>query len=211
MQDVQDAHIVPSAGVRPRKRSYIAREIIETVALTLVIFLAIHFSIQRYSVDVRSRSMQPGLHGGDVLLVNLLAYRFGAPQRGDVVIIRQPRTLDPKGQLDPLIKRIIAIPGDTVTISATAVYVNGKKLNEPYLEKLPPDGVETVTGIVSNLKMGKDQYWVMGDNRRDSTDSRSFGIIARDEIIGKAEVVIWPLNRVQWVPTYSDVFAQLTP
>jgi signal peptidase I len=155
--------------------------------------------------------MQPGLHGGNYLLVNLLAYRFGSPQRGDVVIINPPKTLDPTTQVQPLIKRIIAIPGDTVTISPTAVFVNGKKLEEPYLSKLPPDGVETVTGIVSNLKMEKDQYWVMGDNRRDSTDSRSFGVIMRSEIIGKAEAVIWPLNALQGIATYSSTYAQLTP
>src|SRR5215470_5691127 len=148
VQDVQDAQIVPSTGAKPRKRSYIAREILETIALTLVIFLAIHFSIQPYLVE--GPSMQPGLHDGNRVLVNLLAYRFGSPQRGDVVIINPPRTLvNPRFGLKPLIKRIIALPGDTVTISPTAVYVNGKKLSEPYLAKLPPDGVETVTGIVS--------------------------------------------------------------
>lgn len=205
MQNVQEAQVLRATVGKPRSRSHLAREVIETVAFTLLIFFAIHFSIQPYRVI--GPSMQPGLRTDQLVLVNLLAYRFGEPHRGDVVVFHPPVTRDASLQL---IKRIIAVPGDTVTISATAVFVNGTKLDEqPYLSKLPPDGVETVTGIVSNLKMEKDQYWVMGDNRLDSLDSRSFGIVTRAEIIGKAEVVFWPLNTLEIVPTYTNVFANV--
>ena len=121
-------------------------------------------------------------------MVNYWSYRFGSPQRGDVVVFKPPITIQ---GADYLIKRIVAIPGDTISINADDVFVNGKQLKEPYLEPLPADaqGVETVTGVVSGLKLQKDQYWVMGDNRRDSLDSRSFGIVTGRSIVGKAEVV----------------------
>ncbi len=199
---MQDAQILRPVGVRRRQRGHVAREVIETLALTVCIFLAIHFSVQLYQVD-KNGGMQPGLHAGDVALVNLLAYRFGAPQRGDVVVLRPGMSGNPNLQL---IKRVIAIPGDTISITATAVYVNGIKLRESYLAALPSDGVETVTGIVPNLKLDKDQYWVMGDNRRDSLDSRSFGTVSRQNIIGKAEALIWPLSAVKWLPTYGPVY-----
>jgi signal peptidase I len=208
---VQEAQILPPTSAKPpapphHTARHIAREILETLGLTLVIFLAIHFSIQPYRIV--GPSMQPGLHTDELVLVNLLSYRFGTPQRGDVIVFHPPITTD---QSTYLIKRIIAIPGDTVSISATAVYVDGKKLDERYISPLPPDGVETVTGIVSNLKMQPDQYWVMGDNRRDSTDSRSFGVVTRANIVGKVEIVMWPLNSLEGVPTYSGTFSGVVP
>ena len=208
---MQEAQILPPTSAKPaapppRAARHIAREILETLGLTLVIFLAIHFSIQPYRIE--GPSMQPGLHTDELVLVNLLSYRFGTPQRGDVIVFHPPFTTD---QATYLIKRIIAIPGDTVSISTTAVYVDGKKLDEPYISPLPPDGVETVTGIVSNLKMQPDQYWVMGDNRRDSTDSRSFGFVTRANIVGKVEIVMWPLNSLEGVPTYSGTFSGVAP
>lgn len=198
---MQDAQILRPAGVKPHRRGRVAREVIETVALTVCIFLAIHFTVQPYRID--GPSMQPGLHTGEVTVVNLLAYRFGAPQRGDVIVFRPRLSSNPNLQL---IKRVIAVPGDTITITATAVYVNGRQLHEPYLAALPSDGVETVTGIVANLKLDKDQYWVMGDNRRDSLDSRSFGAVNRQNIIGKAEALVWPLTSVEWLPTYQSIY-----
>ena len=208
---MQDTQLVPGTSVKTpvapnHKRRYIAREVLETLGLTIVIFLAITFSIKPYVVN--GTSMRPSLQNSEWVLVNLWSYRFGSPQRGDVVVFKPPITID---QAQYLIKRVIAIPGDTVSITTTAVYVNGKKLSEPYLAPLPPDGVETVTGVVSNLKMQKDQYWVMGDNRRDSLDSRSFGVVTRQSIIGKAEVVMWPLNADGWVPTYSGTFSGVAP
>jgi signal peptidase I len=204
---VQEAQILPPASAKPKvrpsnKSRHIAREILETIGLALVIFFAIHASIQ--ASTVHGVSMQPGLQEGEWVMVNYWSYRFGSPQRGDVVVFRPPITIQ---GADYLIKRIIAIPGDTISISATEVFVNGKLLNEPYLAPLPVGGVQTVTGVVSDLKMGKDEYWVMGDNRRDSLDSRSFGVVKRQNLLGKAEVVAWPLTELKWLPTYSNTYA----
>jgi signal peptidase I len=198
---VNDAQILPPGKARAvsKHRSHIIREITETIVLTLLIFFAVHFSVQPFRVN--GPSMQPNLHTNNLVLVNLLAYDFGSPQRGDVIVFHPPISI---GDGEYYVKRIIAVPGDTVTLTATAVYVDGQKLNEPY--------IDTLTGnienpVVAKIPLHKDQYWVMGDNRDNSQDSRFFGPIARSAIIGKAEVVIWPINSLEWLRNYSYVFA----
>ncbi len=200
-----DAQILPPGRAKAvsKRRSHILREIIETVVLTLLIFFAVHFSVQPYRVN--GPSMQPNLHTDNLVLVNLLAYDFGSPQRGDVVVFHPPI---PSASGEYYVKRVIAIPGDTITLTATSVIVDGQKLNEPYINKLGPSGIEN-TGVVPPYKLQKDEYWVMGDNRLDSQDSRFFGPIARSSIVGKAEVVVWPLNSLEWLRNYSYVFADV--
>src|SRR5579859_5895766 len=123
--------------LRPRqaadRSSKVAREIVETVVLTLLIFFAVHFSVQPYRVY--GPSMQPGLRTDDYVLVNLLTYDFAGPQRGDVIVFYPPSNPfhDCTPPHDCFVKRIIGIPGDTITITPNAVIVNGVKLNEPYI------------------------------------------------------------------------------
>ena len=200
---MNDAQILPPgrANAVSKHRSHIVREIIETVVLTLLIFFAVHFSVQPFRVN--GPSMQPHLYTNNLILVNLLAYDFGSPQRGDVIVFHPPIATDPG---EYYVKRIIAVPGDTIKLTATAVYVNGKKLSEPYINTLGPGNIEN-PDVVPTLTLQKDQYWVMGDNRQDSQDSRFFGPISRSAIVGKAEVVIWPMNSLEWLPNYSYVFA----
>lgn len=200
---MNDAQILPpgKASVVSKHRSHIIREITETVVLTLLIFFAVHFSIQPFRVN--GPSMQPNLHTNNLVLVNLLAYDFGSPQRGDVIVFHPPIPTDPG---EYYVKRIIAVPGDTVKLTATAVYVDGKKLDEPYINTLGPADIEN-PDVVPTITLQKDQYWVMGDNRDNSQDSRFFGPIFRSAIIGKAEVVIWPVNSLEWLRNYSYVFA----
>jgi signal peptidase I len=201
---VNDAQILPPGKVRAvsKHRSHIFREITETAALTLLIFFAVHFSVQPFRVN--GPSMQPNLHTDNLVLVNLLAYDFGSPQRGDVIVFHPPIPTDPS---EYYVKRIIAVPGDTVTLTSTAVYVDGKKLNEPYINTLCPSSPCIENPDTATVPLHKDQYWVMGDNRDNSQDSRFFGAITRGAIIGKAEVVIWPLDSVEWLRNYSYVFA----
>jgi signal peptidase I len=201
---VADAKIVrPGRAAIPRE-GRLAREIIETVVLTLLIFFAVHFSVQPFRVD--GPSMQPGLHTDELVLVNLLTYNFSAPQRGDVIVFHPPNTTETGIQY---VKRIIGIPGDTVTITATAVYVDGKKLDEPYIYPLDPGASEN--SVTLRAVLGKDEYFVMGDNRLNSQDSRFFGAITKRSIIGKAEVIMWPVNTITWLPNYSSVFAGVNP
>jgi signal peptidase I len=199
----------PDAETQPSRRGFAVREIVETLGLTLLIFLAVHFSIQPYRVD--GPSMQPGLHTDELLLVNLLTYDFGSPQRGDVIVLHPP---DAPGK--QYVKRIIGIPGDTIELTPISVAVNGKVLSEPYISPLPDGAEENSNGCLEfpatgtiDITLPKDQYYVMGDNRTNSQDSRCFGSIARSEIIGKAELVIFPFGSLHWLPNFSSVFAGL--
>ncbi len=202
---MNDAQILPPgrANTVSKHRSYVIREIIETIVLVLLIFFAVHFSIQPFRVN--GPSMQPNLYTNNLVVVNLLAYDFGSPQRGDVIVFHPPITTDPNIYY---VKRIIAIPGDTIRITATAVYVDGKKLDEPYIHNLGSTTIENLV-VVPQTTLKTNQYWVMGDNRQDSQDSRFFGPISRRAIVGKAEVVIWPMNSLEWLRNYAFVYAGL--
>jgi signal peptidase I len=177
------------------KRSHLAREIVEIIALTLLIFLAIHFTIQNYQID--GPSMQNTLHTGQYVLVNKVAYLFHAPERGDIIILQEP---DQPGR--DLIKRVIGLPGDTIKLDGTNVWVNGTELNEPYItQKHNPDA--------NVLTVPANEYFVMGDNRPVSEDSRYFGFVPKDYVVGKAILVDWPLSQWQILNTYSSVYSQI--
>jgi signal peptidase I len=178
-----------------RRRAHLAREIIETIVLTVVIFVAIKFSVQTFRVD--GDSMQPGLNSQEYVLVNKLAYLFSGPARGDVIVFHWP--VDPN---QDFIKRVIGLPGDTINVTPTQIIVNGVTLKEPYISA-------ALNASPRPFKLGADEYFVMGDNRPYSSDSRSWGTVPKDYIIGKATVVFWPLGKWEVIPTYSSVFASV--
>lgn len=177
------------------KRSHLAREIIETLALTLIIFLVIHFTIQNYMVD--GTSMQPSLKNNQFVLVNKLAYLFHAPERGDVIVFHWPVDTN-----KDLIKRVIGLPGDVIIITSKTVQVDGMVLNEPYIS-MPANPIGERWVVPPN------DYFVMGDNRQVSDDSRHWGFVPKSYIIGKAVLVYWPLNNWQIINTYSVVFSNI--
>ncbi len=177
------------------KRSHLAREIVETVALTLLIFIAIRFVIQSYRVD--GPSMQPGLSTNEYVLVNKVTYLFHTPERGDVIVFHYPH--DPTKDF---IKRIIGVPGDVIRTDRTEVWVNGLKLSEPYIS-VPANPVADTWRVPQN------QYFVMGDNRGVSDDSRYWGDVPKDFIVGKAVVVYWPFSDWQAINTYPSVYAHI--
>ncbi|MFI5271762.1 MAG: signal peptidase I [Ktedonobacterales bacterium] len=218
-----------SAGERrpvakPKPKNF-TREVIETIVLTLLIFFAVHFSIQPYQVD--GPSMQPGLVSDcdqphpthcERVLVNLLAYDFATPAHADVVVFYPPTNTarDCSGSdatRECYVKRIIGVPGDTIQITPTSVLVNGVALKEPYIANA---GSAAALGSQTDgycaeatqpIKLGQNEYWMMGDNRTDSVDSRCFGPVARQSIIGKADAIVWPFDSIQWLHDYSSVFA----
>lgn len=177
------------------KRSHLAREIIETLALTLIIFLVIHFTVQNYMVE--GTSMQPSLNNNQFVLVNKLAYLFHAPERGDVIVFHWPRDTT-----KDLIKRVIGLPGDTIVITRETVQVNGVVLKEPYIRT-------TVNPNGQRLVVPPNDYFVLGDNRPVSDDSRDWGYVPKSYIIGKAVLVYWPVNNWQIINTYSPVFSAI--
>ena len=206
---MEDAHVLPPArkvAQPPRANSnrssgQFAREILETLVLTAVVFFAVRASVQPYRVD--GPSMQPGLHTSEYVMVSMLAYTIGSPQRGDVIVFHPPD--DPSQNY---VKRVIGIPGDRISVTATAVYVDGQKLDEPYIYPLAPGENENPV-VIPNITLGPGEYYVMGDNRLDSKDSRFFGSVPRRNIIGKAEFVMWPGNDIHMIQTYSNVFAHV--
>lgn len=147
------------------------------------------------------------IHVNDRVMVNKLAYQLGDPQRGDIVVFRDPATPELEESIpeavvrsvleavgvrtrgsDDLIKRIVGLPGETVTVSDNQVHIDGVAISEPYL----PDGV--VMPDSGPFVVGEDEVFVMGDNRQFSFDSRRFGTIAYDDLVGRAFVIIWPLS-----------------
>ena len=173
---------VHHAGDEPSMTWLLLRELIETVVLSLVIFLLIRQVVQNYRIE--SHSMEPNFYEGQFILVNKLAYKFGAPQRGDVIVFHNPNNPD-----EDYIKRVIGLPGDTVEIAGQSVVINGEVMAEPYdMNMLRPD---TYFGP---LVVSPDHLFVMGDNRPNSKDSRSFGQLSSDLIVGKAWVRVWPIT-----------------
>lgn len=196
------AQLVPSgrgASRQPRTGATFARELIETVVLTAVVFFVVTFTVRPYRVE--GVSMQPGLQNGDLVVVSQIAYDFGGqPQRGDVIVLHPPS--DPSVVY---VKRVIGTPGDQLFITPNAVYVNGHKLDEAYIKLIDPSAMENQP--LGKITLGPGQYFVMGDNRQNSTDSRVFGYVPRQNIIGKAEVVFWPAPMIHGIPTYSNIFS----
>jgi len=163
---------------------------VETLLLALIVFVLVQlFVAQPY--QVQQESMENTLMPNQYVLVDKLTPRFDPYHRGDIVVFNPPANWqeDPTGT--PYIKRIIGIPGDTVEIHDGAVYVNGDKLDEPYVYENQPT---QATGQQSSWTLTTDQYFVMGDHRAASQDSRVFGPITKDSIIGRAWLRYWPMD-----------------
>lgn len=177
----------PSQESQSIKRFFV--DLLETIILAVVLFFAINAVSARVRVD--GFSMVPTLQDGEYVLVNRLAYRNSLPEQGDIIVFRSPQSAD----LD-LIKRVIGLPGDTVTISGGVVQVNGQALDEPYIAAAPVYNGEW------NVPEGN--LFVLGDNRNDSSDSHAWGLLPVENVIGKAILIYWPIpewnliDHVEW-------------
>jgi signal peptidase I len=160
------------------------REILETVLPAILIALLINIFVGQ-ATRVEGQSMEPSLHTDQRLVVEKVTYRFHGPERFDVVVLRLPEQSD-----ELLIKRVIGLPGETVEIKGSHVYINGTMLDEPFLTEAMRQGRQ-ITVTVPPLHI-----YVLGDNRNHSNDSRSFGPIPLDNVIGRAWVSYWPLEEV---------------
>ncbi len=177
------------------KRSHLVREIVETLVLTILIFIVIHFAVQSYHVD--GTSMQPNLNSSEFVVVNKTAYFFQQPQRGDVIVFHYPHN-----PTNDYIKRVIGLPGDKIRTDFTTVWVNGSELKEPYISA--PGNPSAQQWVVP-----ANDYFVMGDNRPVSDDSRSWGFVPRSFIVGKAVIVYWPIPQWQTINTYTPTYTQV--
>lgn len=164
------------------------REIVETLVLTAIIFLGVRVLIQNYKVE--GFSMVPTLDDGQYLLINKIGMHFHQPDRGDIIVFQYP--LDPSKSF---VKRVIARPGDTVEIRDQQTIVDGKVLKEPYIRN-PENGFYPRTVVPPG------EYFVMGDNRNNSSDSRAWGMLPEKDIIGEAWISYWPPQRWGMVPEF---------
>ncbi len=158
----------------------VLREVLETIILTLVIFLLVRTVVQNFRVE--GSSMEPNFHDRQFLLVNKLAYRLGEPVRGDVIVFRYP--YDPSRDF---IKRIIGLPGETVEIRNGAVYINSQPIEDLAT-------VNQASYSMAPVTLGPDEFFVLGDNRPNSSDSHSWGNLPTNLVVGKVIFSYWPLN-----------------
>lgn len=211
----QDLPVVAQATAPQRGMLW---DIVETLLLALLIFVAVRSIVLNFRVD--GESMSPNLDSGEMLLVNRavywhfdlnavldalpfvdrpaerIVYPFHPPQRGDIVVLHPP--VD-RGK--PYIKRVIGLPGEQLSIHDGAVYINGERLDEPYL-----NGIATTwSGTLgqNEITIPEGQVYVLGDNRANSSDSRAFGPIDIDQIIGRAWIAYWPKSDIGILATPS--------
>lgn len=177
-------------------------DLVETIVVAGAIFVVVYlFLLQPH--QVKGASMEPNFHDGEYILTDKISYRFTSPQRGDVIIFKAPTDPD----VD-FIKRIIGLPGEKLKISDGKIVVindqnkNGFTLNEGYQTNGPTSGGKEAPQN-QEVTVPKDKYFVLGDNRIESFDSRSWGFLPRENIIGKAWLRYWPLNKFGFVKHYK--------
>jgi signal peptidase I len=192
LQPVIDLSAPIDAGAESLPRqSDLLREIIETALLTAIIFLTVNALIGRFRIE--SVSMQPNLWEGEYVIVDKVSYSLNGPQRGDIIVFEKANQPD-------LIKRVIGLPGDTVEVHDAQVFVNGTALAEPYIAH-PPDYT------FGPVQVEADRFFVLGDNRSNSSDSHKWGTVPREDIVGRALIIYWPPPKWQIVPHYTYAVA----
>lgn len=194
VEEFQPTQYQPTPAAPPDQRQFsqptsvVVREIIETLLLTLFIFWLVNAATGRYRVQ--GHSMMPTMKEGEYLIINKLSYYLDNPERGDIIVLHYPRD-----RTREYIKRIIGLPGDTVEIENGRVIVNGVTLNEPYIADSPD--------YTGRWVVPEDNYFVLGDNRNNSSDSHSWAYLPRSDIVGKAWLVYWPYDEWQLVPHHE--------
>lgn len=173
---------IPKENSQPTEA--IIREIVETLLLTFFIFFLVNSLVGRYRID--GSSMNPTLFDGEYLIINNVSYYLDEPQRGEIIVFKHPNN-----DLN-LIKRIIGIPGDHVEIRNQQVKVNGIVLDEPYIAAEP--------NYSGAWDVPEGSFFVLGDNRNNSSDSHSWSFLPEDNIIGKAMFVYWPPSDWSAIP-----------
>ena len=190
----------------------LAREIMEAVLLALVALVVLQGTVRNFRVE--GSSMSPTLAGGQYLVVDQVSYfkidmerfsrvvpfwdapgadakfAFDPPTRGEVIVFRYPE--DPTKDF---VKRVIGLPGERVEVRSGIVYIDGQALREPYLERADRSSAR-------QLNLGEREYYVIGDNRRNSNDSRAWGVVPEENIVGKVWIVYWPWEDVHIVSSH---------
>ena len=191
--------VVTSEGVSsaPPETTRSRRKVFIEWAVILVVAVTASFLIRTYAVQtfvIPSKSMNPTLHVGDRILVNKLSVEFGSINVGDVIVFKAPPSehCNDEGIVD-LVKRVIGLPGQLLTSKGNTIYVNGKALKEPWTY------FPTIGTPIGHVTVPQGRYFVMGDNRADSCDSRFWGTVPRSDIIGKVFLRVWPPSRIGFI------------
>ncbi|RCJ37012.1 signal peptidase I [Nostoc minutum NIES-26] len=172
-------------------RSWRENLILIAIALFLALFIRTFIAEPRY---IPSDSMLPTLHTGDRLVVEKVSYHFHPPTTGDIIVFQPPAELQRRGypRDQAFIKRVIGVSGEIISVAQGKVYINGQPLSENYI-------AEPANQPFSPVQVPADKFFVMGDNRNDSNDSRYWGFLPRQNIIGRATFRFWPLDRIGFI------------
>lgn len=172
----------------PKKSNSSIFDTIQTIAIVFILsFLVRQYLVQPFIVD--GNSMEPNFHNREYLLVDKLSYRFREIKRGEVIVFRPPNDSSSN-----YIKRVIGLPGETVEINQRKILINNRLLGETYLQTGEETLVEETPYGDLKKTLGKNEYFVLGDNRQHSRDSREIGPIPQKNIVGRAWLIIFPLN-----------------
>jgi signal peptidase I len=153
------------------------RDFVETMLLIAIAFLLVNALIGRFRIE--QVSMLPNLHEGEYVIVDKVSYLFRSPARGEIIVLKRASDAD-------LIKRVIGLPGETIQVSNGQVQINGQPIAEPYLKD------SRISQDTPPLTIPADRVFVMGDNRNNSSDSRGFGPVPLNDIVGRAWIIYWP-------------------
>lgn len=211
----------PELTTTAKKSHSLVREVIETLLLALLIFVLVRAVVLNFRVD--GHSMDNSLQDNEMLLVNRNAYfsldqekwldwipgvdfdegevwyPFGIPERGDIVVLNPPASANAN---KPYIKRVIGVPGDMLEIRDDGVYIDGIRIDEPYIDG-KPSPCSANRQFCGPIEIPAGFVFVMGDNRTNSEDSRYFGLVPIDNIIGRAWITYWPTDEIGTVPHYE--------
>ncbi|AKG35245.1 signal peptidase I [Paenibacillus durus] len=200
LQQGQDEGENQASQVPPKQKNE-ALEWVKAIAIALILVFLIRWLLFKPFI-VDGPSMKPNFHTGERVIVNEILYDFRSPQRGEVIVFHVPS----EGR--DFIKRVIAVAGDTVKVEGDVVTVNGKKVDEPYIQGAI-DQAHKNNQLYNNKNFPNEEIkdgvvpeghiFAMGDNRSDSTDSRMIGYIPLGDIVGRADVIFWPVSDMEWI------------
>jgi len=173
-------------------RELLIREIIETLLLTMFIFWIVNTATGRFRIE--GYSMLPSLEEGEYVIIDKLSYYLDDPERGDIIVLQFPndRSRD-------FIKRVIGIPGDHIEIGDSQVRINGTLIDEPYINAEP--------AYSGSWDVPADSYFVLGDNRNNSSDSHNWSFLPREDVVGKAWIIYWGPENWGLVPHYEHTLS----
>lgn len=193
IEQLQDTPLTPPVMPEKESKENPFWEILRFTLLAIIIVLPVRWYVAQPFI-VSGASMEHTFHNNEYLIVDQITYRFREPERGEVIIFHYPH--DPSKYF---IKRVIGLPGEVVSIANNTVTITnlenpeGLLLDEPYLNEVITDGNQSVT-------LGEKEYFVMGDNREHSSDSRSWGALDEDEIVGRAWLRLFPPTELSFLP-----------